>query len=218
MTFPKAENGIKKIYIAQLLSVIGAAIESLTAIYSIFSIVIFGNVFVTSPLIVSITIAGLSLVSLSLMTIGFFLTLSGLFRAKADDENFKVALYSVVFSIGIQLVGIIWAAYNEVLSITNLLTTVTSFLSSAYVILGIRSLASKLDCIDIDEKGKKCYNFITVIFFLMTFSDVAILIFNGTEWVDIVSYLKFADGVFSLVQFIVIMLYLKKSHKMLATH
>ena len=218
MTFPKAENGIKKIYIAQFLSVIGAAIESLTAIYSIFTIVIFGNNFEASPMIVSITIAGLSLVSLSLMTIGFFLTLSGLFRAKADDENFKVALYSVVFSIGIQLVGIIWAAYNEVLSITNLLTTVTSFLSSAYVILGIRSLASKLDCTDIDEKGKKCYNFITVIFFLMTFSDVAILIFNGTEWVDIVFYLQFADGIFSLVQFIVIMLYLKKSHKMLATH
>lgn len=218
MTFPQAEKGIKKIYIAQILSVISAVIESLTASFFIVCLImIYNNMEISSVTGYVISTVLFSLISPLLMAIGYVLTLTGLFKAKADDENFKVSLYASVLSIVIQVVGVIWSYNNAVTSITNYLTTVTSFLSSAYIILGIRALAVKLDRTDIDIKGKRCYNVITVLFVLMTISDVAVLIVNGTQWADLVVLSQLFGGILSFVQFIMIMLYLKKARKMLLT-
>ncbi len=216
MTFPKAEKGIKKIYFSQFVLMIGSFLEAVAAALSVVGYYIYDDLPETNIMVMQIVVVSVALISLFMVGIGFMMTFFGIRKAAVEDENFKVAKYSIIFSVIIQAAGIIWAANPAVVSITNLLTTVTFFLSVAYIILGIRSLAGKLGCEELDKRGEVLYNAVSVLFAFMTIADVATLIFTDTSAAIIASYLQVAGSIMTVVQLVLLLSYLKRAKKMFA--
>ena len=213
MLFPKAASGIKKINISQILFIIGF---SLSIIISVINIILDysaqeSNSESASPSFLII----LSYLAISIMMAGFVLMIIGVFIASGDDENFKVALYSVVFGVALSIISTIWSKDVAVGSITELLITLTSYLALIYVIQGIRNLALKLDKNDIEHQGSILYTVFSVFYLLETCIIIAILIFSDTEAFVQVLIFQIARDVMSFVQNLLFMIYLVKAKNML---
>ena len=157
----------------------------------------------------------LPFVPVILVLIGFVLTIIGVAKASGDDENFKVALYSLLFGLVISLVSAFLMSHNSINAISSLLTTLTSYLAMVYVTQGVRNLAVKLDKPVMERRGKRLYHFLTVLYVLETCVTVAVLIFTDTEAMIVVSALNFAVGVLSFIQSLIYLLYLQRAKKML---
>ena len=147
MQFTKAESGIRKIFISQILFIIGFATSLITAVVSMLVHTMNGET--QNQIVLTPFTSYLNYFSISIMMIGFIMMLIGVFIACVDDENFKVALYSIVFGVALAIISIVWSSVDAVGTITNLLTTLTSYLAILYIIQGIRNLAQKLERNDI---------------------------------------------------------------------
>ena len=214
MTYPKAQKGVKIVWIAQFLSLIGSVLSAVTAVFTMIAFSSFERIASLSPFAVFLSIL-LPFVPVILVLIGFVLTIIGVAKASGDDENFKVALYSLLFGLVISLVSAFLMSHNSINAISSLLTTLTSYLAMVYVTQGVRNLAVKLDKPVMEQRGKRLYHFLTVLYVLETCVTVAVLIFTDTEAMIVVSALNFAVGVLSFIQSLIYLLYLQRAKKML---
>ena len=214
MTYPKAQKGVKIVWIAQFLSLIGSVLSAVTAVFTMIAFSSFERIASLSPFAVFLSIL-LPFVPVILVLIGFVLTIIGVAKASGDDENFKVALYSLLFGSVISLVSAFLMSHNSINAISSLLTTLTSYLAMVYVTQGVRNLAVKLDKPVMERRGKRLYHFLTVLYVLETCVTVAVLIFTDTEAMIVVSALNFAVGVLSFIQSLIYLLYLQRAKKML---
>ena len=214
MTYPKAQKGVKIVWIAQFLSLIGSVLSAVTAVFTMIAFSSFERIASLSPFAVFLSIL-LPFVPVILVLIGFVLTIIGVAKASGDDENFKVALYSLLFGLVISLVSAFLMSHNSINAISSLLTTLTSYLAMVYVTQGVRNLAVKLDKPVMERRGKRLYHFLTVLYVLETCVTVAILIFTDTEAMIVVSALNFAVGVLSFIQSLIYLLSLQRAKKML---
>ena len=217
MTFPKAHKGSKKIFLAQLLTVIGTFVSIFTAFISIFIYALLKESMSDNETLINLFVVALPLLTIVVTIIGFLLAIIGILNASGDDENFKVALYSTLFGVILSILSVFLTNQsNGIGSMINLLIVLTGFLSTIYVIQGIRSLALKLNHPEMDKTGNRLYTFFSVLYVLQTFGDVAILVLTDTDAMVIAAILQLFIGVLALVQYIFYLLYLAKAKKMLA--
>ena len=214
MTFPKAQKGVQIIWLAQFLSLIGSVLSSVIAAVTMIVLSLFDGMTSISSFAAFLSLL-LPFISIALILSGFVLTIIGVVKASGDDENFKVALYSLLFGSAISLVSSFFMSHSSINAISSLLTTLTSYLAMVYVTQGIRNLAVKLDRPVMEQRGKRLYHFLTVLYVLETCVTVAILIFTDTEAMIVVSALNFAVGVLSFIQSLIYLLYLQRAKKML---
>ena len=139
MTFPKAQKGIKRIYIAQFFLLSGSILLVLLAL----SNMLLHAMYKIQPTdsVLTMVSSVIYIVSVVSMLTGILLNIIGIINASGDDENFKVALYSLGFEFIFSVVGFILTSDSVIGSITSLLTTLTSFLIIIYIIEGIRNPA-----------------------------------------------------------------------------
>ena len=151
MRFPKAHEGVKLIFIAELL---GLIIAVLTITYTTGWAAAAPN---SSP-----TAANVSPFLLILMaghlSVGFFiLFFTGMSRARCDEPRFKYALLCAILLIAAAFIGALALAFAMALSpyasrtqtlLTGLLSVAVSALSCGtmlYIASGVKSLANRLD-------------------------------------------------------------------------
>lgn len=216
MTFPKAERGIKIVFLAQISFMLASVFSTASAIGNMINYYIYINFPKEELLLAPFLI--IAILAVIFLLAGFALTIIGVLKASGENENFKVALYSILFGVALSIIGMIWSGDNAVGTITGLLTTLTSFLAIIYVIQGIRSMSLKLDKPEMEQTGSKLYTLFSVFYVIETCSNIAILIFNDNSSFIIVSLLQIFFNIMSVVQYLIFMLYLRKAIKMLAVN
>ena len=147
MRYPDAFIGVKRIYTAQILMIIGSIALVLGALIALAGT----SANSTGTLAGGGLLGGgiLALAAVILMLVGFIMEIVGIYTARRDEEAFKNALIWVV--VGIVLSVISSLLQNSSANMSHLFEaagTACSLLTTYFVIMGVRNLAEKMDNMD----------------------------------------------------------------------
>ena len=218
MSFPNAAKGIKRIYTAEILKLIGYICLILAAIVGVVALAAPGDE--ASGAAETLSLGGfigaivLVVAFAILMITAFIMNLIGYINARNDNENFKTALVFLI--VGIVFTGIsVFVINNGLSSILYSLSTLSETLSTIFVIAGVMQIARQLGREDISKKGTTVLKLIItteVISFILSF--ISTFLRGGTT--EIVStVLLLASLLVTFIKYIMYLLFLSKSKKML---
>ena len=212
MKYPNAFKGVKKLYTAQILSLIATIALLITAFAALFMV---GAAEAEELGIgaASLGVAALfGLAAAVLAIIALIMKIIGLNAGAKDEPLFKTALSFAV-------AGIVVNALNAVLTseiiqrIASTFAPVAEVLLIYYVVSAIRSLADKLGDSDMVQRAKGVITIVYVTFCVGILAQVLgqfVLTGKVADVVEIVGY------VLEIVEFVVYLSYLAKAKKMLA--
>ena len=210
MTFPYAHEGIKKIFTAQILALVGAGCALLGSLIS--------GVSVIGGSLAGVGGGAVFLMGAAVLTIlSLIFNLIGLNRASKDESSFKTAfictlislIVSVIFSIISSFNGGIWS------SISTIITTALSIVITLYLFRGTDNLAARLGNSDVPAFGNP------VLVLLITVNAVTIFVTLMSLFVSTYSFLSFVGvvstlaSIASIVGYILYLIFLNKTIHML---
>ena len=138
MTFPNAFAGIEKIHLALILALMGKAA------------IVAGEAF---SRIATGSIMGLAaVIGYMLICIAFIIELTGLYTASKDEPLFKRAFIFAIAGAAAPVLAI--AASGWLVSLSQTVSSVASFLVTFYVIKGIIALAHRIGDPAVVQKGE----------------------------------------------------------------
>ena len=159
MQFPNALEGVKKIYKAEIIALIGAILGFVAALLSL--------VGAQSGSLGGLAGAGILIIAMSvLFIIAFIMNIVGLNKAKPDEENFKNALYMVFAGI---VLSIVVGATQEGTLIHTLgesLSNICNLLVNYLVATALLNLANRLGDAAVAQKAKSVRSLLTVVWII----------------------------------------------------
>ena len=224
MMFPNAAKGVKKIFTAEILSLIAAFLIIVAAVMALST---FGSIkgfeatqstaAAAGAFASGIGMAIFSIGSLVLAIIAFIFNILGVVQASRDESTFKIALYALIAGVVFTCLGSIFENRSGPLSgAMSALATVAELIVTLYVIQGIRLLASRLNNREVDNQGQKIYMIILIVLILRLIANILVAIFGGRFTTTLALSFYMASIVLSLVQYIMYLVFLAKGKKMLA--
>ena len=211
MKFPNAYNGVKKIYTAEILYLIGI-IFSVIAVIAAFvaaGAIEIGEDAISAGSVGTMAVFGL--IAGVLLIVGFIIYLVGLNNGKKDEPLFKTALMFVLAAIVITLIGSF--TKGTVSKLFSDLSSVASILITYYVIRAIISLADKLNNAEVAQKGKRVINLIFTVFIL---SFVASILGHFALTGTASAIISIVATILSLIQCFIYLSFLSRAKRMLA--
>ena len=143
MKFPNAYNGIKKIYLAEVLQILAVIMGISLIVVLVANSVTLGTEEMNLESTPDMLTAAFGIGATFFALIAFILNLFGVMSARKDDDNFKMALFAI-------LIGIVCSAVSAVFNKNEGLkhwmetgSTLSSLFASYFVLSGIASLAGK---------------------------------------------------------------------------
>ena len=215
MTFPNAANGVKKLFVGEILALIAALAAGCSIIFS--KPVVSGEEIVdfaakgNEITIVAILLSVSGIIAL----IACILQLVGIAKAAKDEEAFKGALYMILCSVVVAIAGAALAYLfpnSNIISnigtvVSNLLEIIITFL----VIGGIANLGAKLSDTALQEKAGKLLGIIVTVIVLRFIANVVLLLFKENIAEVVVTILGVVVVILSLVQYIMYLSLLSKA-------
>ena len=163
MQFPNALEGVKKIYKAEIIALIGSIVSVLAFILSLAgaAVVSAGE---DAGIVSILGGSALLIVASVLAIIAFIVNIIGLNKAKADEADFKFALYAALMGVIISvLLG--FASSNKALSsIGSKVSTVCSFLSTYYVCTAVANLAGRLSDAEMNARALRARRMLMIVY------------------------------------------------------
>ena len=156
MQFPNALEGVKKIYKAEIIALIGAILGFVAALLSL--------VGAQSGSLGGLAGAGILIIAMSvLFIIAFIMNIVGLNKAKPDEENFKNALY-MVFA-GIVLSIVVGATKDGTLihTLGESLSNICNLLVNYLVATALLNLANRLGDDVVAKKAASVRTLLTIV-------------------------------------------------------
>ena len=206
MTFPNAANGIKKLFIAEVLGLISAITIACSVIFSK-PVVSDGTVVDVAATDGGLTVAAI-LISVGgiIAIVAYILQLVGIAKASRDEEAFKGALYLILFTILFAIAGAALAyAFPNSNLLSNLGTVVTNLLeilTTFMIIGGIGMLGAKLNDGLLQEKAAGLLKIIVTVIVLKFIANVVVLLFKENIAEVVVTILGVMILILTLVQYI----------------
>lgn len=160
--FENAKIGIKKIYKAEVLTIIAAVIAIISGVVLLVLGIAAkdGNNVNTADVVSLLSL----IVAAVLAIIAFFLNLFGIIKVSKDDESFKNALIMLIIGIVASIVSA--ALQSKDPSLSKAFATandISELFVTYYVISGCISLALKKGNQEVADKGKKALNLVLVV-------------------------------------------------------
>ena len=221
MTFPNAADGIKKLFIAEVLALISSI--------AIACSVIFSKPVVSGEEVLDFAATGSEVTIVAILLgiggiialIAYILQMVGIAKAAKDEETFKKALYLIIFSILFSIAGSVLAYfYPENTLLSNLGTVgtgVLDFLITFLVIGGIGMLGSKLNDEVLQDKSAKLLRIILLVIVLKVIGNIIVLIFKTNVTETVTTVLGVIILILTLIQYIVYLSLLTTAKRTLAT-
>ena len=215
MQYPSAHSGVKKLFIAEIISIVGGVLGLVAAIIS----TVFVNAAADAPGLIAA--GSVLLVTGFIMVVAFILQMIGLLQAGKDEPNFRSGFWIAIFGIVISLVAAILRSITGVpellCSILESLSSVASIVVLIFTLSGVANLASALGDNDMFEKGRALINWITILFVVSIVLGLFPSFFaNPNEGIKIMlSVMAIVAALVELVIYINILIYLYKAIKML---
>lgn len=222
MNYPNAYVGVKRLFSARILSLIGGV--------AMFISLTFALVLKAFPENITKGEAaaggGLAVLALTFMfiacivlVISFILGMTGLSRGSVDEPLFRTALFAMLANIVIVGFSSMFTSMQNpfMASVMDSLSTIADLITFIYTIQGIRSLASKLDDKDMDERGNTIFKVLLCVVIIELIANIVVAIFHGVQAAAVVAGIIAVIGtVLTLVEYILVLVYLAKAKKMLA--
>ena len=162
MKFMNAYEGLKTLKLAEILNVISIGIALLMSLMLVLKSGSMENIDVSSQEMGNgfvIVLAGI--VAFVLAISSFILQISGINKAKTDDESFDTALMFIIGGIVVAVIGGLASGWLE--SLMSVVSKVLSLCITLYIIKGIRSVANRIEKTDTDKKGGIIFTVIIVL-------------------------------------------------------
>lgn len=206
MRFPNACKGLKKVFFAELITLIALVPNTVSMVlFQVLPEEINENNVEMLPAEVLVTV--LSLVSLALMTVAYVLNLIGYFTASKDNESFKKAMLLSIAGLVLTVVSGIMenADGNPVLTNTfDSMEQILDLLITLTTISGIVTLAVTFGNLKMVNSGKALYKFLFAVYMPTLIAYVFVYMLRNTRSAMIlavtVTLISFAlNAVYSLL-------------------
>ena len=180
MQFPNALEGVKKIYKAEIIALIGGIVSVLAAILSLTGVAVVASG--EDAGILGILGGGaLIIVASVLAIITFIINIIGLNKAKADEDDFKFALYAALMGVVISVLLGFASSSKALSSLGSTVSTICSFLSTYYVCTAVANLAGRLSDAEMNARALSARRMLMIVYIA---GIVMGLIANIIYWVS----------------------------------
>ncbi len=227
--FKNAENGVSKLFAAQILELIASVLLVIGFAFAVVMTAVQGADLSSGATLAAKGIIGITAIvsifaAFVLFIVGFIINIVGVSQASKDDEAFRIALYGVIAGIVFAILGSIFVNISPMVSnLMQTLGTVADIFVLIYVIQGVRNLAVKLGNTQMDVKGDKLLKLILAVIILELIANIIATIYSGSVNQVALSVGMTISGVFAItaavlqvVEYIMYLSYLAKAKKMLA--
>lgn len=215
MTYPKTLKSIKTLIKAEVMFLVGEIFTIITAAAMAAAFLFTEQIGEELFHVVLLLMYGSAMVVVGIKTIGYLLYMISVRKASSEDDNFKVAFYSIIITLMIVLFGTFFSFNKEVQSIADLLVTLTALLADVYILEGIRSICKQVGHPEMDKRGGVLYAVITTFFVIQTCLSVYILVLGGTMATIGAAALDAFGSLLGIVQSILLLVYFKRTRKIL---
>ncbi len=219
MPYSNAYKGVKKIFSAQIISLIGTAVLLLFSIISIFVLAAVNNgSSVSSPGPGSVLNLLIPVCSGVLVLVCFILELIGVIQAKADEPSFIKALIFLIVSFVLNLLSIVFPNNSIVRNIFSVISTAVGFAATLFIVRSIQVLARKLARDDVERNGRVFIRLFLISTILVLVTGI-LLIFaaavSNSVLTSITNYVAPLSGILTIVASIVYLVFLRRAVRML---
>jgi len=208
MRFPNALKAVKKLFIAEIISIAAALVA------------------VTSAILLAIpntglTGAGLALGGAIAMIAVFVLQLIAMIQGGKDAEGFRTALWVTLIAIAVSITSAVLQSIEATKGLTILISVMEAFVSVAgvlviYIVLQtIAGLAKSLKDNELADKGNRLATYIVLLFAISILLGLVPSFFYKTQLPDFVTVLFTIFGivaaVIELLIYINILIFLRRA-------
>ena len=223
MQFPNAYKGIRRIFTAEILTMISGIILllTLTAGSGMLDEFAAGDMTtVSGPALALASISGLASI---FALVAFFMNISGISDASKDEESFKKALLWLVIGIGASLVGSLAVNMNDIIaSFAGIISSHCEYMIYYNVVTGIIHLAERLEDERVNALGQQTIRLLTIVYAVVIIVQLVMLVMTaasgnaaqGTFAVAAVAVSVIA-GIMSMAAYVIYLRVLAGAKKML---
>ena len=220
MKFPNAYQGIKKIFTAEILSLIGAACMIIFAVFGVVALAGMAAASGDTALTGGIGLAVFGLAGGILSLIGLLFLMIGTKRAAQDEPIFNQAYMYILCSLILTLASIIISSIWLYGTWDNMSTTVANILAmiaTIFIINGVQNLAKQLNRPDMVATGNTYMILLIVVYAVQIIVRILPVFFGANAATSrVVGILSLAAEIVSLIVYILYLVFLGKAKKMLA--
>jgi len=211
MKFPNALKGVKKIYAAEILSLLA------TICVSILSGLAQGSVEGIALNENTLAILGILLiVGAVLGVVAGLLNLIGVSNASKDESSFKNAMIWIIIGLAASIAMGYFQDNAKIFNVLNIVQRLANTLKTVYVIIGVTNLAQRLGDKAQAERGKKVQNIIVAIFVIgIVFEGASDFMGNGNIPDLVIGILGLAALVLMIAAYCMFLKLLSRARKML---
>ena len=213
--FTNAYEGVKKIYKAEILALIGSVLILIGSIISATGMQAGEGTSTGDGLLVG---GGLLVIAAAvLMIIAAIMNIIGVNRASKDEAAFKNALVALLFGIATNILVSAFGNNQTISSIGKALANVTEILASYYICTGVINLADRLSDSDVSEKGKKVRTILMGLWVASAVLNVLSTLFGTDETMKaVIGAIAIVGGIISIVAYFLYIGLLGRAKNMLA--
>lgn len=190
MNYPSAASGLKMMFLAQILTIVGAVVTVVGAMLAV----------VTAGILSIVMLLG----SLLVLAAGI-LDIVGLYKAGADDQGYRGAL---IFALIAVVVGVImgWMDQSGILyALLSIVDSILTFLVVNAVCQTTGNLLHSMGKDDLAEKG----NTVSKLYFICTVITVVCTLVGAIPVINILAGLAgIVGGVITLVGYVLYLIFL----------
>ena len=209
MQFPNAYKGVSRIYLAEILALIGALVVMLGSVMALggAAAAAGGSADVGGGLVIGGAVVALG--GVVLPVIGYILQLMGLSRASKDEpHNFKIAFIGAIVALLASVLSGLFVSTAWLYNLCNVIAGIANLVVFVYTIGGIMQLARELNRPNMVSLGNK-------ILWMVLIAYIISFVVRILPIPELAVVLTVASGVLAIITYIVFLVYLSKAKKML---
>ena len=215
MKFTNAQQGVKKIFAAEILSLICSICATVTLALPAVGLIAAANNSQGGTFASLGGFAVLAIASMVLAIIAFIFKLIGVNKASKDEPSFKIALYLILAGIAVSVAGGIFNSNATASSIFSALGEVVNLGVTIFIIQGIKNLAAKLGDEKMVKKGDTIFKCIIAIYVLVIIAQIVAMILQNRACLAVALVNIVITGIRESIQDVLCLIYLSKAKKML---
>ena len=216
MRFPNAFKGVKKIFTAEILSLLSVVAMLVSAVLSVIVQASLTDDLTPGTAAVALTLLITAVASAVFAIVGGIILVVGVIQASKDEGAFKISLVAVILGLIATGIYAAFSASTNVQSISQSVIQICHLVTNIFVIQGIINLSLKLDNEKVCVKGKKILNLITVIYILIFIAYLFISIIGGSMASLIAGIISIVAAVLAIINYFLYLSYLSTAKKMLS--
>ena len=220
MKFPNAYQGVKKIFTAEILSLIGAACMIIFAVFGVVALAGMATASGDTALTGGIGLAVFGLAGGILSLIGLLFLMIGTKRAAQDEPIFNQAymyiLCSLILTVASIVISSIWI-YGTWDNMSTTIANILAMIATIFIISGVQNLAKQLNRPDMVAAGNTYMILLIVVYAVQIIVRIIPVFFGANAAASrVVGILSLAAEIASLIVYILYLVFLGKAKKMLA--